>query len=112
MNAKLEALDEEEAITKDASVHYAETTKAVGTVFLLLDPDGRVRSEYRVPRAHRGTSRNGNGVDGQADGGFETPKPPTSDDLKDAHLATTFTHHVFGVREALLKDTARRSAWR
>ncbi len=105
LNAKLEALDaEEQAITKAAQVHYAEATKAVGTTFLLLDPDGRVRTEYRIPRAGRGTSRNGNGGEGQADGGFETPKPPTSDDLKDAQLATTFTHQALGVRELLLHD--------
>ena len=109
LNAKLETLDtEEEAITKVAPVHYAEATKAVGTVFLLLDPDGRVRSEYRVPRAGRATSRNGNGCDGPADGRVEVPKPPTSDDLKDSQLATTFTHQAFGVREALLKDASTR----
>jgi ParB family chromosome partitioning protein len=109
LNAKLEALDaEEQAITKDAQVHYAEVTKAVGTTFLLLDPDGRVRREYRVPRAGRATSRIGNGGEGQAEGGFETPKPPTSDDLKDAQLATTFTHQALGVREALLKDASTR----
>jgi ParB/RepB/Spo0J family partition protein len=109
LNAKLEALDaEEQTLTKDAQVHYAEATKAIGTTFLLLDPDGRVRREYRVPRAGRATSRIGNGGEGQADGGFETPKPPTSDDLKDSQLATTFTHQALGVREALLKDASAR----
>ena len=45
--------------------------------------------------------RNGNG---QSDSGsVEVPKPPTSDDLKDLQLATTFTHQALGVREALLK---------
>jgi ParB family chromosome partitioning protein len=109
LNAKLEALDDEEqAITKDAPVHYAEATMAVGTAFLLLDPDGRVRREYRIPRAGRAASRNGSGGDGQAEGAFEAPKPPTCDDLKEAQLATTFTHQALGVREALLKDAATR----
>ncbi len=108
LNAKLEVLDaEEQAITKGAQVHYAEATKAVGTTFLLLDPDGRVRSEHRVPRVRHTQSGNGNGANGQTDGsgggGIEAPKPPTSDDLKDLQLATTFTHQALGVREALLK---------
>jgi ParB family chromosome partitioning protein len=108
LNAKLEALDaEEQAITKDAQVHYAEATKAVGTTFLLLDPDGRVRREHRVPRVRQTQSSNGN-ANGQADGSIEAPKPPTSDDLKDAQLATTFTHQALGVREAVLKNGATR----
>jgi hypothetical protein len=97
-------------LTKDAEVHYSEATKAVGTTFLLLDPDGRVRREYRVPRTRHGASGNGHGGgNGQAgDGSTEAPKPPTSDDLKDGQLATTFTHQALGVREAVLKDAAAR----
>jgi len=107
LQAKLEALDDEEqTLTKDAKVHYAEATKAIGTVFLLLDPDGRVRREYRIPRTRQATSSNGNGQAGV--GTTETPKPPTSDDLKDSQLATTFTHQALGVRETLLGDHARR----
>jgi len=107
VQVKLEALDEEEqAATKEAKVHYAEATKAVGTVFLMLDPDGRVRREYRIPRPRKNASGNGNG---QADGGkTEAPKPPTSDDLRDGQLATTFTHQALAVREALLKDDNAR----
>jgi ParB family chromosome partitioning protein len=104
---KIEELDvEEQAIVKDAAVQYSEATKAVGTTFLLLDPDGRVRREYRVPRTRPGASNNGGGPSG--DGSTEAPAPPTSDDLKDAQLATTFTHQALAVREALLKDAATR----
>ena len=105
---KLEALDDEEqTLTKDAEVHYAEAIKAVGTAFLLLDPDGRVRREYRIPRSRRGTYSNSDGQVG--DGSAEAPKPPTSDDLRDGQLATTFTHQALAVRAALLKDgTARK----
>lgn len=107
VQTQLEALDDEEqALVKDAEVHYSETTKARGSVFLMLDPDGRVRREYRVPRDRRNHSGNG---EGQGDGGtIEAPKAPTSDDLKDSQRATTFTHQAFAVREALLKDTSRR----
>ena len=86
IQTKLEALDDEEqTLSKDAEVHYSEATKAVGTTFLLLDPDGRVRREYRVPRTRHGASGNGQGGgNGQAGhGSTEAPKPPTSDDLKD-----------------------------
>ncbi|MDP9174499.1 MAG: ParB/RepB/Spo0J family partition protein [Planctomycetota bacterium] len=103
VQAKLEALDDDEqALTKEADVHYAEATKAVGTAFLLLDPDGRVRRECRIPRNRRNASVNGNGHAG--DGQTEAPKPPTSDDLKEPQLATTFTHQALAVRELLLHD--------
>ncbi len=47
---KLDALEEaEQTLTKDAPTHHAEATKAIGTAFLILDPDGRVRRGYRVP---------------------------------------------------------------
>ena len=107
LHAKLEALDDEEqAIVKEAPVHYAEATKAIGTAFLLLDSDGRVRREFRVPRSRQGASRKGNlSADGVVP---ETPKPPTSDDLKEPQLATTFTHQALAVREALLRDPAAR----
>ena len=107
IQTKLEALDDEEqTLTKDAEVHYAEATKAVGTAFLLLDPDGRVRREYRIPRNRRDASGNGRGQRTGRRRSAEAPKPPTSDDLKDAQLATTFTHQALAVREALLKDAA------
>jgi len=107
VQAKLEALDDEEqGLTKEAEVHYAEATKAVGTAFLLLDPDGRVRREYRVPRNRHHPSSNGNGQGGI--GPTEAPKPPTPDDLKVTQLAATFTHQALGVREALLKDLSAR----
>src|SRR5580658_4348104 len=96
IQTKLEALDDEEqTLTRAAEVHYTEATKAVGTTFLLLDPDGRVRREYRVPRGRGGASSNGNGHAGGASG--DTPKPPTSDDLREGQLATTYTHQALGV---------------
>ena len=111
VQVKLEALDDDEqGLTKEAEVHYAEATKAVGTAFLLLDPDGRVRREYRIPRNRRNASGNGvHGGNGHAgDGQTEAPKPPTSDDLKEPQLATTFTHQALAVRELLLKDDRAR----
>jgi hypothetical protein len=98
----IEMLDAEaQAITKDARVTHAEATKAVGTVFLILDPDGRVRREYRIPRSRGGASGNG--------GMNEAPKSLTPDDLSDMQRATAFTQHALTVRAALLKDDAIRS---
>jgi ParB family transcriptional regulator, chromosome partitioning protein len=110
VQTKLEALDDEEqTLTKDAQVHYAEATKGVGTAFLLLDPDGQVRRGYRIPRTRSTGSGSGNGANGQDGiGSAEAPKPPTSDDLKDGQLATTFTHQALAVREAVLKDATTR----
>jgi hypothetical protein len=106
---KLEALDDEEqALTEGAQVHYSEATKAVGTVFLLLDPDGRARREYRIPRGRHGASGNGNGNGQAGEGLAEAAKPPTSDDLREPQLAATFTHQALAVREALLKDAPIR----
>ena len=104
---KLEALEAAaEAIKKDAPVRYGERTKAIGTAFLILDPDGRVRREFRVPRTRRGATGSGNG---HGDGGvIDAPKPPTSDDLKEPQLAATFTHQALAVREALLRDSGAR----
>ncbi len=107
--AKLEAVDEaERAMTTDAAVHYAEGTKAVGTAFLILDPDGRVRREYRVPRGRPGQATGhgaGVGPDGAASA---APQPPTSDDLRESQLAATFTHQALAVRQALLADPVAR----
>ena len=110
LNARWEGLDEEErASTADAPVRYAEATKGAGTAFLILDPDGRVRREYRVPRMPHGAGTSGNGT--PAAGGSwaaVTPPPPTSDDLREGQLATTFTQQALGVRRALLDDPAAR----
>ena len=108
IGAKLDALDAEaEQIQQAGQTHYDETSKAIGTAFLILDPDGRVRREYRTPRhRHQPGTTNGNGhVNGVAVG---QPKSPTPDDLKEPQLATTFTHEALAVREALLKDAAAR----
>ena len=82
---------EAEQIQQAGETHYGETAKATGTAFLILDPDGRVRREYRTPRQrHQPGTTNGHGnghVDGVAVG---QPKPPTPDDLKEGQLATTF----------------------
>ncbi len=106
---RYEALEaEEREIVDRAPEHFSEETKAVATAFLILDPDGRVHREHRVPRqSGRGRSRNGNAHAG-TEGAIEQPKPPTSDDLGQSQLATTFTHQAIGVREALLKNTAAR----
>jgi len=80
---------------------FSEATRAVGTVFLMLDPDGQVRREFRLPRPE---SRRAGGRNDDGD-----PKPPTSDELSDRQLAVTFTHLTLAVREALLKAPASRT---
>ncbi|MGD0770580.1 MAG: ParB/RepB/Spo0J family partition protein [Tepidisphaeraceae bacterium] len=94
-------------IVEAAPKFFGEATKAVGTVFLTLDPDGQVRREFRLPRPEGRRSGNGNGRAGEAGSGGQ-PEPPTSDDLSDRQLAATFTHQTLAVREALLKATDSR----
>lgn len=106
VQSRFEALEAaEESVIKEATPFFSEETKAVATAFLILDPDGRVHREYRVPRRRHHPSANGNG-DGQAGGGeVETPRPPTSDELSDKQLAATFTHQTLAVRHALLGNS-------
>lgn len=104
---KLDELEAEaEALRKDAPKRYGEATKAHGTAFLILDPDGRVRREYRVPRQRVSATAGGNGTASEAGDGtsLKLPPPPTSDDLSDRQTGTTFTHEALAVREALLED--------
>jgi len=98
---KIEALDDDESrIIKNAKFIPSEATKAAGTAFLILDPDGRVRQEYRMPRRR---SKSGNADSGNGSVS-ETPALPTSDDLKDGQLASTFAHESLAVRKALLEN--------
>ena len=109
---KLDALDTEaEQVQQAGQTHYGETAKAIGTAFLILDPDGRVRREYRTPRRKHTAGTNGNGNGHVGSDGSESvgqPTPPTPDDLKEGQLATTFTHQALAVREALLQNTMAR----
>lgn len=95
-------------VVAKAPVQYSEETKAVGTVFLLLDSEGKVEREYRVPRTKHGVNssgQNGQGGEGDASGVVaEAPKPPTSDDLADRQVSAVFTHQTLLVREAVLED--------
>ena len=95
-----------EELLQKAEGHYAEATKAQATVFLMLDPEGRVQRHYRIPRpsvsrgrdGHAGTT-NGNGGNGHT---ANTPKPPTLADLSDPQQATLYTQQALAVRAALL----------
>lgn len=110
MNAIQQELDgllaRKQEIVDRAPKQFTEEIKAVGTVFVMLCPDGQVRHEFRVPR-QRSTSTNSNGRGGEV-GVVEQVKPPTSEDLSDGQLGTTFTHQALAVRQALLKNRAAR----
>ena len=109
LQQRYDALEaEEQELVKPAPEHFSEETKAAATSFLILDPDGRVHREYRVPRTRHQRAAGGNGHAGGGGAGDDEPKPPTSDELSDKQLATTFTHQAVAVREALLKHTAAR----
>lgn len=108
MDAELDRLQEQEReIVAGTEATYGEATKAAGSVFLVVTPDGRVERQYRTPRAApaggRG-NRNGseNGSDEQADA------PATSADLSDRQRAEALTHEVIAVREALTRDKLAR----
>jgi hypothetical protein len=109
LQQRYEALeDQEREIVKQAPEHFSEETKALATSFLILDPDGRVHREYRLPRKRHSESSNRN-EGSAADGGGEALKPPTSEELSDKQLAVTFTHQAVAVREALLTDDKARN---
>ena len=108
LQQRFEVLEaQEQEIVEQAPEHFSEETKALATSFLILDPDGRVHREYRLPRRRhpQGSNRNEHSAAG---GAAEKLKPPTSDELSDKQLAVTFTHQALAVREALLTDAEAR----
>jgi hypothetical protein len=110
LEQQFDALEEQEdAICQNAEPCYADATKAVATVFLLIQPDGRVSREYRVPRttARASQDRNGSANEASSEG---KPQLPTSETLSERQLAVTFTHEALAVREALHKDADARRA--
>jgi ParB family chromosome partitioning protein len=99
--------DQEHRITTEAPEYVSEETKAAATAFLLLDPDGRVHREYRIPRRqHRPAS--GDAGECGSEGSGVDPKLPSPDDLGERQLAVTFTQQALAVREALLKEEGAR----
>jgi len=98
LQEKIDAVDaQEEELTRDAAVHYADPVKATGTAFLILDPDGQVRKAYRIPRVHSAPSK--------GTGPAEPDKPaapPAPDDLSDAQKAALYTTQALAVRQLLL----------
>ena len=99
--------EQERQIIEQAKEQFSEETKAVATSFLILDPDGRVHQEYRVPRQRHHPSQRSAG--GGTLGPSETPRPPTSDDLAEKQLATVFTHEALAVRQAVLENARVRN---
>jgi len=113
IQSRYESLEvKEREIVESAPVCFSEETKARATAFLILDPDGRVHREYRVPRRKPGTSvgqdSRRNGDENGAKSAASSPQAPTSDDLSDRQLAVTFTHQALCVREGLLKNARAR----
>ncbi|HRK31342.1 MAG TPA: ParB/RepB/Spo0J family partition protein [Tepidisphaeraceae bacterium] len=107
IQARYDSLDEKaRQIEEAAPVCYSESTKARATVFLLMDPDGRVHREFRIPRRRSQPSSHSNGD--ADDGTAGSAKPPTSEDVNDRQRAATFTHQALCVRDAVLKNAAVR----
>jgi len=97
--------DAEDQLVRQATPVHSEETKALATAFLILDPDGQVQREYRVPRQRHHPSANGSSPAGAGDM-LETSKPLTSDDLSEKQLAATFTQHAVAVRAAMTDNSA------
>ena len=87
-------------VTRAAVPSFSESTKARGTVFLMLNPDGQVRREYRLPRRTDVTKA--------SEPGAEESQPPTSNDLSDRQLAVTFIHQALAIRQSLLASPGPR----
>ncbi len=104
LREKMEAIETEtNQIWADAPKSYSEAVKAKGIVFLMLDAEGRLHRAYRLPKRQANAKNNGEGsAEGSPDASTETL--PTSDDLSDRQLATTFTHQAIAVREAVYKN--------
>lgn len=106
LQEQLDALEAEaEKIRGEAPKQFSEATKAKGTVFLMLDAEGQVDREYRIPRKS-GRQRGDGSAEGVSDASPE--QEPTSEELSDRQLATAFTHQALGVRQKLLTDRLAR----
>lgn len=101
---QLDSIDEREnELLESSQPIFDEATKANGTVFLLLDPDGQVHTEYRIPRM-RGSAANTNGT-----AHSDKPLPiPTPADLSDRQKSEVWVHETIAVRQALLTDSKRQ----
>lgn len=101
---KIDSLNEkEDKLLESATPFYDEATRAHGCVFLLIDPDGRVHTEYRIPRM-RGSNVGANGTS-------HSNKPlsvPTPEDLSDRQKSEVWVHETIAVRRALLDDAKRQ----
>ena len=104
---QIDELDQQEAeIVESAEARYDEVTKAHGSVFLLIDPDGQVHTEYRLPRQTRSRSVYGEGRHSVAE---DAPlSVPTSEDLSDRQKTEVWVYEAIEVRRALLEDEKRR----
>lgn len=105
LTAALQALDEEEnRVCAESPGHYTEATKATGTVFLILFPDGRVERSYRQPRASVGSQKDESAGGGDSVAGPEAKAETDAESLTDAQRAEVYTHEALAVREAIAGD--------
>lgn len=95
LDSRIEAIEAQAAeIVGSATAIYDEQTKAKATVFLILDPDGSVRQECRLPRP-KAASTNGR---------VQKEKPLDSDHVSDSQRATVLAYHAFAVRDAVHRN--------
>lgn len=88
-----EAVEEEmDAILQAASGRVSETDKARGTLFIVIDPSGKVERHARVPRAERAKK-------GTSDA--EPAAPLTVHMLTDPQKEALSAHHALAVRVAV-----------
>jgi len=112
LQVRFEEIEQQFAEVEEAAEPlYSDNTKSRSTVFLLLDPDGRVHQEYRRPRRKSAESYGHADQGTSGNGASQQPEPPlTCNDLSDGQRARVYAHEVMVVRAALLKDEQRRMA--
>jgi len=95
LDSRIEAIEAQaDEIAGTATAIYDEQTKAKATVFLILDPDGSVRQECRVPSSKTASTN----------GRVRHDKPLDSDHVSDSQRATVLAYHAFAVRDAVQRN--------
>lgn len=98
--------DEEEQLILDSGAErYDEATRARGTVFLVVDDEGRVRTEYRVPGTASESNRQGSSEDSVSPG---KEALPTSAELSAPQVSDVLAHEAIAVRYAVSQDALVR----
>jgi ParB family chromosome partitioning protein len=105
LRSRMEALERRAVeLVSGATPRYDDDVRKAATVYLIVDADGSVHEERRLPRPKPADESSGrNGATARPDRrGTETKS--TANDLSDGQRGTLLAAHAYAVRDAVLGD--------